>query len=331
MHSAPLSQPNSDDCFLEKVQELGLNNFILRGGYMNFSWGMKFTLRITAIVCATLVSVSSYAQEITPTASSPTFSEYFTVDENNLEEIPSRNRSRSLGHFEEPLLSSDLLIQKIKKFVVNLLKWTLHEEELPTPSERYIRKLHFGRWINDPYDSTCMNTRARVLVRDSQTEVTFRGNKNCIVEDGLWHDPYTGEDLTSSRKIQIDHLVPLKNAYVSGAWRWDYKTRCLYANYMGFDDHLISSGARENMSKGDRGPEKYIPPNPAYRCQYVRSWLAVKLIWQLTLNPDEVRAIHTVVNDYGCDRALFRFTKEELEAQRQDINKNIEFCMINKR
>jgi|GEM_PF-825368 len=331
MHSAPPSQPNSNDCFLEKVQELGLNIFVFRGGYMNFSWGVKFTMQITAIVCAVLVSVSTYAQDKTPSAAAPTFSEYFTVDENNLEEFTAKIRSRTHMQLDQPLFGSELFIQKIKKFVVNLLKWTLHEEELPTPSERYIRKLHFGRWINDPNDNTCMNTRARVLVRDSQKEVTFRGNKRCVVEDGLWHDPYTGEEVTSSRKIQIDHLVPLKNAYVSGAWRWDYKTRCLYANYMGYGDHLISSGSHENMSKGDRGPEKYLPPNPAYRCQYVRSWLAVKLIWQLTLNPDEVQAIHTVVNEDGCDPALFRFTKEELEAQREDINSNIEFCMINKR
>lgn len=331
MHSAPTSEHNSNDCFLEKVQELGLNIFGFRGGQMNFSWGMRFTMQITAIACAVVISVPSSAQSKVPVTASPTFSEYFTVDENNLEEFSAKTRARTHVQMNEPLFGSELFIQKVKKLVVNLLKWTLHEEELPIPSERYIRKLHFGRWINDPNDNTCMNTRARVLVRDSQAEVTFRANKRCVVENGLWQDPYTGEEVTSSRKIQIDHIVPLKNAYVSGAWRWDYKTRCLYANYMGYENHLISSGSHENMSKGDRGPEKYLPPNTAYRCQYVRNWLTVKLIWQLTLNPDEVQAIHSVVNSDDCDPSLFRFTKEELEAQREDINSNIEFCMINKR
>src|SRR5690606_36654672 len=152
-----------------------------------------------------------------------------------------------------------------------------------------------------PTDNICMNTRARVLVRDSQSPVTFRGNRDCVVDSGLWNEPYTGEQVTSSRQIQIDHMVPLKNAYVSGAWRWDYKTRCLYANFMGYRYHLVSSDAKQNMSKGDLGPDGYLPPNIAYRCQYLKNWLAVQLIWGLSLTLTEAQAIHDTVYALGCN------------------------------
>lgn len=256
--------------------------------------------------------------------------EFFTVDEENLEAEATRRNEYGFSEYS-PNFGPDQFLQNLKKVVVNLLKWTLHEMQPPTPEEKYMRKLHFGRWINDPTDDTCMNTRAKVLVRDSNTEVTYRGNRQCVVENGHWNDPYAGKEVTSAREIQIDHMVPLKNAYVSGAWQWDYKTRCLYANYMGYRNHLVAADASENMSKGDRAPDKYLPTNLQHRCQYVRDWLAVKLIWKLNMTADEVQAIYETVNNYDCKGEDFRFSKTELERQRQFIASNIEFCMINRR
>lgn len=287
--------------------------------------GGKFLLQLVAIVMVVSAAVPVWAS----TAAAPT-QEFFTVDEDNLETDTTRKNDYSFMEYS-PEFGPDQFVQSLKKAVVNLLKWTLHKEQLPLPEEKYMRKLHFGRWINDPTDDTCMNTRAKVLVRDSNTEVTYRGNRQCVVEGGHWNDPYAGKEVESAREIQIDHMVPLKNAYVSGAWQWDYKTRCLYANYLGYKNHLIAADASQNMSKGDRAPDKYLPANLSYRCQYVRDWLAVKLIWKLNMTMDEVQAIHDVVSNYGCKASDFRLTKTELERQREYINANIEFCMINKR
>lgn len=287
--------------------------------------GGKFLLQLVAIIMVASAAAPVWAS----TAPAPT-QEFFTVDEDNLETDTTRKNDYSFMEYS-PEFGPDQFIQSLKKVVVNLLKWTLHQEQLPQPEEKYMRKLHFGRWINDPTDDTCMNTRAKVLVRDSNTEVTYRGGRQCVVESGHWNDPYAGKEVESAREIQIDHMVPLKNAYVSGAWQWDYKTRCLYANYLGYKNHLIAADASQNMSKGDRAPDKYLPANLSYRCQYVRDWLAVKLIWKLNMTMDEVQAIHDVVTNYGCKASDFRFTKTELEKQREYINANIEFCMINKR
>lgn len=266
----------------------------------------------------TATSVSAQAQ--------PIYNEYYTVTEKN-SGTPSISEASADFTYD---LGVGEFIQVAKKVILNLLQWTLHEEQRPTPAQDYMRKLHFGRWINDPTDETCMNTRAKVLVRDSAGNVTFRNNKQCVVAEGLWLDNYTGQEYTSSTQIQIDHMVPLKNAYLAGAFNWDYKTRCLYANYMGLKEHLVSAEARQNMAKGDRGPEKYLPPDLTFRCNYIKNWLMVKLIWRLNMTAEEVQAIHEVATNYNCDPATFKVTQKELDEQRQYIHENIEFCTINR-
>lgn len=300
---------------------------------MNF---VKGTLLLTMLLAFTAKAESTVPYSSASSAATKpqvVYHEYYTINEKTTQ-IGGPKAAydlRDFSQFTEQIGPHQFIVMAAKKLVYNLLQWTLHNEDRPTPEEGYIRKLHFGRWINDPTDDTCMNTRAKVLVRDSLGEVTYRNERHCVVEDGLWDDPYTGDQVTSSRAIQIDHMVPLKNAYVSGAYQWDYKTRCLYANYMGYRNHLIPAGASQNMSKGDRGPEAYMPPNLEYRCQYIKDWLAVKFIWKLNMNANEAQAIHETFTNYGCRASDFRITKEQLEEQRQYINDNIEFCMINKR
>lgn len=310
---------------------------------MNFVRIMKFRTWIVSLCFVSLCASALQAQTL-PTAdpnldatpSQPqSLKEFFTVDEQNLDIMGSEGQQTSdysnkvNFKFDSfiPLFGPDQFIQAAKVFIVNLLRWTLHNEELQEPLERYMRKLHFGRWINDPADDTCMNTRARVLVRDSQGPVAFRNGRQCVVDTGVWDDPYAGVQVKTAKEIQIDHMVPLKNAYISGAWQWDYKTRCLYANYMGYKNHLVAAGGRENMSKGDRAPDKYLPSNQNYRCQYIKDWLAVKLIWKLTMTPSEVDGIQAVAKTYNCDPRLFQFAKQDLEAQRENILANIDFCL----
>ncbi|HEX7673645.1 MAG TPA: HNH endonuclease family protein [Bdellovibrio sp.] len=321
---------------------------------MNFMWGMK-THKKTAMIFAILLLVTAArAQSIEPSGSNeqnptqgssassssqsqnqpqtqaPAYQQYYTINEQATEsvDVPSK---RTTGFSMAADLTPAAVMASTKVVIINILKWVLHDEPLTAPQEKYIRKLHFGRWINDPTDDTCMNTRARVLVRDSEVDVTYKGNKQCTVEAGKWHDPYADQDVTEAKGIQIDHLVPLKNAYLSGASDWDYKTRCLYANYTYFTPHLVSAGGHENMSKGDSGPEGYLPPNESYRCEYIRNWLAVKTIWKLKMNPSEVQAIHDAVVKYGCSMNMFQMSQDGLAKQRAFIEDNLNFCIQNKR
>lgn len=184
----------------------------------------------------------------------------------------------------------------------------------PLPPVPYSRDKQFGGWIkgqdNNQY---CYNTRALVLKRDSKTAVS--ANNNCTVQTGTWNDNYTGKKITQASALQIDHLVPLKNAYMSGAFEWDAYKRCLYANYMGNNFHLISASGTENMKKGDKSPREYIPPNKKYTCQYLKIWLEVKYIWGLRFTPTEVAAIQNLARTNSCANKNFEIDQNEYQEQ----------------
>lgn len=198
---------------------------------------------------------------------------------------------------------------------ISLLKWVL-KQKIQDPLEPYNRREHFGTWVNDPRDTDCFNTRAKVLIRDSETEVKLRPDKPCSVSEGTWNDPYSGQTLSHSDQVQVDHSVPLKNAYASGAWAWSQKKRCLYANYTGNDFHLLTVQAHENLSKGDSSPEDYLPSNRRYICQYLQNWLKIKLIWNLELAESEAQSIRQHIHNYGCATEDFRMPKKEMLRQR---------------
>ena len=209
--------------------------------------------------------------------------------------------------------------------LVDLLNFENKKENFPYPNVPYNRKNQFGTWINIPKDKFCQNTRSKVLARDSQTDVSF-GPSGCVVQKGQWQDPYSDTLFESASAIQIDHLVPLKNAYMTGAHEWDSSKRCLYANYLHNRFHLISVSGVENLKKGDNSPAEYTPPNKKYVCEYLKNWLQVKVIWKLRLTPLESEGILRSVEAEHCDHANFKMLTSQLEAERNYIDDHHDFC-----
>ncbi len=183
----------------------------------------------------------------------------------------------------------------------------------------YDRVLHFGSWINEDFPNDCYNTRAEVLMRDHdpESQVEFYRDRPCYVKKSLWHDPYTARDYRMTKSLQVDHVVPLKNAYVSGAWMWSRAKRCHYANFMIATYHLIPVLAHENMKKSDKSPDRYLPPYRPYYCEYVRNWMKIKLTWQLELTQDEADGIRRALKAARCNPDEQVMTVKELRKMRR--------------
>ncbi|HRO67202.1 MAG TPA: HNH endonuclease family protein, partial [Pseudobdellovibrionaceae bacterium] len=148
----------------------------------------------------------------------------------------------------------------------------------------------------------------------------------CYISGGAWMDPYTAQPFQDAQKLQIDHVVALKNAYISGGFAWNNKMRCAYANFLGNRYHLLAVDASTNMRKGDATPARWLPPNQGFRCAYLNAWLRVKTIWKLMMSEQEAQAIYQQVREFNCRPADFQMTRQELQEQRKLVSRGVAEC-----
>jgi hypothetical protein len=167
----------------------------------------------------------------------------------------------------------------------------------PSHDDTYNRDVDFGGF--EDVDG-CENTRAVLLIRTSRAPVTYTTARDCTVKTGLWTDPWSGRTTTVAHDLQIDHTVPLANAWRSGAWSWTHDQRVAYANDLSDPDHLVAIISSENESKGDDGPDTWKPPNPAAWCRYALAWDHIESKWHLTATRAEWNAL--VVMAATCPR-----------------------------
>ena len=152
----------------------------------------------------------------------------------------------------------------------------------------YDRAADFGAFTEQ---QGCEDTRALVLTRRSTAPVTYTTRSDCTVKTGRWTDPWSGVVTTVAHAFQIDHTVPLANAWASGAWSWSHAERVAYANDFTDPDHLVPIAAAENEAKGDDGPDGWRPPLRSAWCRYALAWDHIKAKWHLTATAAEWSAI----------------------------------------
>ncbi|MGA5216138.1 HNH endonuclease family protein [Streptomyces cinereoruber] len=154
----------------------------------------------------------------------------------------------------------------------------------------YSRDL-FPHWITQ---SGACNTRETVLKRDGKNVVT---NSSCAATSGSWYSEYDGATWTAASDVDIDHMIPLAEAWRSGANSWTTAQRQSFANDL-TRPQLIAVTDNVNQAKGDLDPAKWMPSRTAYRCTYVRAWVHVKYHWKLSVDSAEKSALQSVLN--GC-------------------------------
>lgn len=89
----------------------------------------------------------------------------------------------------------------------------------------------------------------------------------------------------------MDHLVPLAEAFDSGASGWTAAERQAYANDLDDPRALLAVSATTNRAKGDKDPTTWMPPAEAHHCEYMANWTAIKMRWGLSVDPAEANAL----------------------------------------
>ncbi|MFC7246667.1 HNH endonuclease family protein [Catellatospora aurea] len=146
----------------------------------------------------------------------------------------------------------------------------------------------FPHWIT--ITGAC-NTREQVLKRDGVGVVV---NSSCAATSGSWYSPFDGATWTAASDVDIDHMVPLAEAWASGAWAWTTAQRQTYANDLGGPE-LWAVTDNVNQAKGDKDPAEWQPPLSSFRCRYARSWIQVKWYYNLTVDSAEKSALNSML------------------------------------
>ena len=136
------------------------------------------------------------------------------------------------------------------------------------PKTKYNRD-SWAHWSD--FDGDCMDTRHEILLAQADGAIKMSSN-GCSISTGTWNDPFSGKTLLLASDLDVDHIIPLKWASEHGGLKWPASKKERFANdplnLLAVDDSL-------NQSKGARGPTQWMPPNYAFRCEYLELWQSV--------------------------------------------------------
>lgn len=156
----------------------------------------------------------------------------------------------------------------------------------------YVRTL-FRHWVDA--DKNGCNTRYEVLIAEATLKPAV--GARCYLSGGKWKSPYDAKVFTNPTGLDIDHMVPLAEAWRSGAWAWTSAQRMEYANDMDDPRTLLAVTAGLNRSKGDKDVAQWLPPKA--QCTYISNWIAVKSRFDLTV--DQVEADFLITKIASCN------------------------------
>lgn len=140
------------------------------------------------------------------------------------------------------------------------------------------------------------SARQATFARDSLNYLVWEDKENCVWRDNRWRD-FLGDGTLKSDNpsdFDIDHVVPLKLAWISGAQDWDDSLRTQFANDSW---NLIIADPSVNRSKGSKGAEEFLPTGPS-ACYYAETYTIVKYDYSLTITSDEKMALREQMEQF---------------------------------
>jgi hypothetical protein len=176
----------------------------------------------------------------------------------------------------------------IHSATAEVIQLTVADDKLTS----YKRSL-FKHWVDA--DKNGCDTRKEVLIEEAVIKPKI--GKKCLLTSGKWLSPYDGKLYTKDSALDIDHLVPLAEAWRSGAWAWSALQRQNYANDLTEPKALVAVSLGLNRQKGDRDPSKWLPPKD--QCRYIADWITVKHKYSLTVDLIEADTLSAALIQCG--------------------------------
>ena len=161
------------------------------------------------------------------------------------------------------------------------------------------KRTEWKHWIS--YETPCWTTREEVLDRqaekgsitylDKDDKETKDKSKACSIKSGVWIDPYSKEKVEDPTKLDIDHTGALSWTAKAGGQEWNKQKKQDYANDF---DHLVATTAKENRTKGDKGPSEWMPESS--KCEYAKVYTHIVKKYKLNLNKADKDTLEKTLN-----------------------------------
>jgi len=166
-------------------------------------------------------------------------------------------------------------------------------DDRQSPQGTYHRE-EWPHWAD--LDGNGCDARQDALAVWSVVAVTVNRSGTCKVVIGSWVSPYDGVASNNPSDFDVDHLVPLENAFRSGGWAWSTERRRAFANNPA---ELVVASASSNRSKGSDPPNEWRPANQDSWCAYAEGWVQVKSSWGLSVTTPERDALGQMLDTCG--------------------------------
>lgn len=196
-------------------------------------------------------------------------------------------------------LATSLAIALLSIAAINLVSASSQAVEQPKATTILAKLQTKGRAPKTGYDRALFSdgwgnigdcdTRNYILRRDL-TKIVWRNSPRCTVGSGVLKDPYTGKTINFTRgvgtssAVQIDHVVPVSDAWQKGAQKLSSTNR-----YSFYNDplNLLAVDGPTNEQKSDSDAASWLPPNRSFWCPYVSRQIAVKFKYKLWVTSSE--------------------------------------------
>jgi hypothetical protein len=159
----------------------------------------------------------------------------------------------------------------------------------------------FTHWVDADGDGC--DTRREVLVLEADDPVSV--GPGCALSGGRWYSYYDAVSWTDSGRVDIDHMVPLAEAWDSGARLWSSSLREAYANDLGDYRTLVGVTDSVNQTKSDQDVAEWLPQHQ--QCRYLGEYVAVKIRWRLSVDDTERSAMQSLAA--SCPNSTITVTR----------------------
>lgn len=113
----------------------------------------------------------------------------------------------------------------------------------------------------------------------------------CTVVKAQWPAVWDMHVFEDPAEVDVAHLVPLEEAWHSGAWAWTPEQRRDFANDLANSLTLTILSTGSNEERGSSDPTHWWPPYFGVHCKYAQEWVWIKARWNLSVDPAEYDAL----------------------------------------